>query len=157
MIDPAVKRVERRVVLVASGNALFVEIISEMLIDAGFRSSIWDPNEAPWLAIVRAQPCVIVCDCDSSNLDVQRLVIDATARGIPLLLSRTGDRSRSELGRTSRQRVAWFNFPIPSDAFRCIVESLAAPIPTSVVAAAAVASVETTGAPVLQIKGLGVA
>jgi hypothetical protein len=102
-------------------------MVSERLLETGFIPVIWDVAEAPWLAIVRVQPCIIVCDCDASATDAQRLVIDATARGIPLLLSGTTPNTPGDPAVTMRQRIDWLRFPITTEAFRTMVETLMAP------------------------------
>jgi hypothetical protein len=117
-----------RAVLVASRSELFVDMVSEMLLETGFIPVIWDVAEAPWLTIVRVQPCVIICDCDASATDAQRLVIDATARRIPLLLSGTTPSTAGDSAVTLRQRVEWLSFPITTDTFRAVVEALVAPM-----------------------------
>jgi hypothetical protein len=119
-----------RAVLVASRSELFVDMVSEMLLETGFIPVIWDVAEAPWLTIVRVQPCVIICDCDASATDAQRLVIDATARRIPLLLSGTTPNTLGDSALTMRQRVEWLSFPITTDSFRTVVEALVAPLAT---------------------------
>jgi hypothetical protein len=117
-----------RAVLVASRSELFVDMVSEMLLETGFIPVIWDVAEAPWLTIVRVQPCIIICDCDASATDAQRLVIDATARRIPLLLSGTTPNTLGDSAVTLRQRVEWLSFPITTDTFRTVVEALVAPM-----------------------------
>ena len=119
-----------RAVLVASRSELFVDMVSEMLLETGFIPVIWDVAEAPWLTIVRVQPCVIVCDCDASATDAQRLVVDATARRIPLLLSGASPNTRGDSAVTTRQRVEWLSFPITTDTFRTVVEGLMTPMVT---------------------------
>ncbi|HJR41046.1 MAG TPA: hypothetical protein VJ812_03105 [Gemmatimonadaceae bacterium] len=133
----------RGTILVASRDRIFADIVGEMVVECGFAVAYPEESEPAWLSVGRTLPCIAICDCDAPVEHVQRLFIEASAREIPLVLSRP--RAAHNLGRalTLSRRVVWLAFPIAHEAFCALLDELVpAVIPTSHRATLSLAGVE---------------
>ena len=108
----------RGTILVASNHAVFADIVGEMVATCGFAPAYSAGQEASWLALTRTQPCIVICDCSAPADGIQRLIVDASARHIPLILSDARMQQRVDEGSLLLPpQVAWLTFPISRDAF----------------------------------------
>lgn len=114
----------RGVVLVASRSALFADIVGGMVSDSGFAPAFWAESEPAWLSVTRTQPSIVICDSEAPRSDVQRLLSEASVRGVPVLLSRSPSGNDFEPVLSVGQRVGWFTFPSTRDAFQATLEGL---------------------------------
>ena len=93
-----------------------------MVADSGFTPAYPAEREAPWLSMARTHPCIAICDCDVSVEHIQRLVLEAWARHVPVLVSATG---RSTKARSLQpRRVARFKLPVSPEAFGSMLDRL---------------------------------
>jgi hypothetical protein len=119
--------VRQATILVASGDASFAELVGEMVTCSGFTAAYPERREAAWLALQRTRPRVVVCDCAAPADGIRRLIVEASARRLPLVLSdprvcQTGDaRARSLL-----HHVAWLTLPISRESFGEMLDALLA-------------------------------
>ena len=122
----------RGTVLVASRDALFLDIVGEMVVDSGFASASPVVSEPAWLTLTRTHPCIVICDCDAPALPTQRLIAEASARGIPLVLSEQGTEQRTEQHfehkLTLVHGVARLTFPVSHEAFCSMLDALLPPM-----------------------------
>ena len=126
----------RGTVLVASRDALFLDIVSEMVVESGFASASPEASEPAWLSLTRTHPCIVICDCDAPAVPTQRLIAEASARGIPLVLSeqrierQTEQRTEEHIEHrlTLVHGVAWLTLPISHEAFCSMLDSLLPPM-----------------------------
>ncbi|HEY2164925.1 MAG TPA: hypothetical protein VGH04_13085 [Gemmatimonadaceae bacterium] len=118
----------RGTILVASSHALFANIVGEMVTWCGFMPRYPLRREAPWLALTGKPPCVVICDCAAPADGIQRLIIDASARHIPLVLSDALMQQRLDDGSLILpQQVAWLTVPTSRDAFAAMLDALSTP------------------------------
>lgn len=130
----------RGTILVASSHALFTDLVGEMVGRCGFTAAYPAGREPSWLSLTRTQPCVVICDCSAPAEGIQRLITEASARQIPLVLSDARAKQRAEEGSlVLPQQVAWLTFPVTRDAFAALIDTVLQPVdiaPASRVAAA---------------------
>jgi hypothetical protein len=128
------ERVENRgTILVASSHAVFADIVGEMVAACGFAPAYSAGQEASWLVLTRTQPCIVICDCSAPADGIQRLIVDASARHIPLVLSDARMHRRVDEGSlVLPSQVAWLTFPISRDAFAAMLDALV-PSPADIV------------------------
>jgi CheY-like chemotaxis protein len=127
--DPRDRRRQRSrgTILVASDNTAWLSVIASMVVDSGFTPAYAAESEAAWLSTARTHPCIAICDCDIPVERIQRLVLEAWARHVPVLVSATG---RSTKARSLQpRRVARFKLPVSSDAFCSMLDGLLPPHP----------------------------
>lgn len=123
----------RGTILVASSHAVFADIVGEMVAACGFAPAYSAGQEASWLALTRTQPCIVICDCSAPANGIQRLIVDASARHIPLILSDARMQQRVDDGSlVLPQQVAWLTFPISRVAFAAMLDAML-PSPADVV------------------------
>jgi hypothetical protein len=87
-------------------------------------SAYFEGQEAS-LALARTQPCLVICDCAAPAEGMQSLIVDASARHIPLVLS--DERMKlcvDEGSLVLSQRVSWLTFPVSRDAFAAMLDAL---------------------------------
>jgi len=118
------RAISRGVVLVATRSASFADIVGGMVSDSGYAPVYWAESEPARLPVTRTEPCIVICDCDGPKDDVQRLVTEASARGVPVLLSRSQAGNEFEPILGVGQRVAWFTFPSTREAFKASLDGL---------------------------------
>jgi hypothetical protein len=112
----------RRTILVASANSVWASVIGEMVAQSGFTPAYPAERETPWLVVTRTHPCIAICDCDVPVDRIQRLMLEAWARHVPVLVTATG---RSNYARSLKpKRVARFRLPMSPEAFRSMLERL---------------------------------
>lgn len=114
----------RGTVLVVSRSGLFSDIVSEMVVDSGFASASPVASEPAWLTLTRTRPCIVICDCDAPVDSTQRLIAEASARSIPLVLSDTRSEHHIERMVTLARRVVWLTFPVSHAAFCSMLDGL---------------------------------
>ena len=117
----------RGTILVASRNGLFSDIVSEMVVDSGFAPASPVASEPAWLTLTRTQPCIVICDCDAPAATTQPLIAEASARGIPLVLSEQHAEHHIERTLTLARGVAWLRFPVSHEAFCVMLDALLPP------------------------------
>jgi hypothetical protein len=119
----------RGTILVASTNSAWTGVIGEMVVASGFTPAYPEEEETPWLVVTRTRPCIAICDCDVPVDRIQRLVLEAWAHHVPVLVTATG---RSIYARSLKpKRVARFRLPVSPKAFRSLLERLLAPVAQS--------------------------
>ena len=114
----------RNTILVASGSRVFVEIIGDMVVDCGRALATSAPAEPAWLAVTRTQPALVICDCAGPESDLKRLVAEAVARHIPLLMVGATPESVVPREWPLPDRVARLVFPIARDLFHATIDDL---------------------------------
>jgi hypothetical protein len=114
----------RGIVLVASRSDLFADIVGGMVSDSGFAPAYSVESEPAWLAVTRTHPCIVICDCAAPADDVQRLLAEASVRGVPVLLSRSPTGGEFAPVLSVGQRVGWFTFPSTREAFQATLDGL---------------------------------
>ena len=120
----------RGTILIASNHALFADVVGEMVVDSGFGVAYVVDEEAPWLSLTRTQPCIVICDCAAPAEGIQRLIVEASVRDIPLVLSDARMQRRVDEGSlVLPQRVAWLTFPVSRIAFAGMLDALLSPSP----------------------------
>lgn len=120
----------RGTILVVSSHALFVDIVGAMVTWCGFTPTYPRRLGAPWLASTGTPPCVVICDWAVPANGIQRLITEASARHIPLVLSDARMQQRAENGSLILpQEVAWLRFPMSRDAFAAMLDALLPPPP----------------------------
>ena len=115
-------RRNRGTILVASTNLAWASVVGEMVADSGFTPAYPAERETPWLSVTRTRPCIAICDCDVPMERIQRFVLEAWARHVPVLVSATGRSSTAQS--LKPRRVARFRFPVSPEAFRSMLERL---------------------------------
>src|SRR5215208_645920 len=78
-------------VLVTSTNQTFCDAVGHMVAASGFTPAFPVALEAPWLSVTRTQPSIVVCDYDAQVKGVKRLLAEASARRVPLLVAHEAD------------------------------------------------------------------
>ena len=115
----------RGTILVASSNALFTDIVGDMVVSCGFTPAYPVGQTESWLSLTRTQPCIVICDCAAPAEGIHHLISDASARRIPLVLSDTRMQQRpDESALPMPQHVAWLSFPVSLEAFSAMLETL---------------------------------
>jgi hypothetical protein len=140
----------RGAVLIGSGSAAFIDIVGQLVGECSFEVTVPAPAEPPWLAVARTQPALVICDCTSAALDVKGLMIEAVARGLPLLIVGAPNERAVARKWPLPQRIAWLELPIAVDRFRITLDALMTPRRTVVIGREAFAalyaeSVESRG------------
>lgn len=114
----------RGTILVASTNSVFADIVGGMVVDGGFMPAYPIGMETPWVMVARSQPCLVICDCDAPIGRIQRLVLDISARRIPLVLSRAPEACVDTRSLMLPPRFALLTFPISHLAFCAMLDAL---------------------------------
>lgn len=132
LMHPRPRGRQRGTVLIGSGSEAFLGIVGRMVGECAFEVATPAPAEPPWLAVTRTQAVLVICDCTSPVLNVQRLMIEAAARGLPLLLVGSPDERTAVRKWPLPARIAWLALPIALDRFRVTLNGLLTP-PSTVV------------------------
>lgn len=120
----------RGTILVVSSHALFADIVGDMVTWCGFTPTYPLSRTAPWLALKGTPPCVVICDCAVPADGIERLITEASARHIPLVLSDARMQQRVENESLILPReVTWLRFPMSRDAFAAMLDALLPPPP----------------------------
>jgi hypothetical protein len=117
-------RRQRSNVLIASDSTAFIDIVGEMVDECGFEVTTPAPVEPPWLSMTRTQPVLLLCDCTSVRLNVERLMKEAVARGVPLLIVAAPDEPWAIRDWAEPRRITWLEFPIDRNRFRATLDAL---------------------------------
>lgn len=116
----------RGTILIASADASFAELVGAMVARCGFTPVYPAIAEEPRLALRRTQPRVVICDCAAPN-GLRRLIVEASARRLPLVLSDPRvDQHGAARARSLLHHVAWLTFPISREAFGRMLDALLA-------------------------------
>lgn len=129
----------RGTVLVASTSTLFMNIVGDMVATCGFTPAFPATAEAAWLSVTRTQPLLVIADCDGSEAAIKRLVVEASARRLPLLMAR-GQHGETVPHVLLPDGAAWLTLPMEQVAFQAMIDGLLPP------AAAAVRRLTLAGA-----------
>ena len=124
-------------VLVASANAGLATTIARMVSESGFTPAFPAEFEGPWLSLARTQPRVVICDADAPVARFDRLIVEASSRRVPLVVTHAADQEAmaSRLGPV--ERVTWLRLPATPSAFRQLLRGLVPPISARGIARAA--------------------
>lgn len=115
----------RGTILVASSNVMFTDLVGDLVAACGFTPMYSSAHEEPWLSLARTQPCVVICDCTAPAEGIQRLIVEASARNTPLVLSDTRmPQSTAPKALSPLRRVAWLTFPASRHALSVMLDSL---------------------------------
>jgi hypothetical protein len=114
----------RGTILVASSSELFAEIVSDMVRHSGYEPTSCAPPQPRLLSRMRPQPALVILDGDAPVSHEDDLRADATALGIPILLSRTRAQREDGAPVTVVDGQTWLNFPITPDLFSDTLHSL---------------------------------
>lgn len=117
-------RRRRGVVLIGSASSVFVDIVGDMVRECGFDATTPTQAEPPWLSVTRTQPTLMICDCAGRELTVKRLVVEAAARRLPLLIVAAPQDQAAARTWPLPDHVAWLQFPIAREQFRATIEAL---------------------------------
>ena len=117
----------RRVVLIGSGSGAFIEILSEMVAECGFEIATAAAAEPSWLAVTRTQPALVICDCSGPEQHARALLVEAVARGLPLLLIAASHEEVTVRPWPFLERIACLEFPIARERFGMVLDALTMP------------------------------
>jgi len=117
-------RRHRNIVLIASESGLFIDIVGGMAGECGFEVTAPAPAEPSWLSVTRTQPALVICDCTGPAPNVKRLVVEAVARGLPLLIVATPQERAVAQSWPLPSCVAWLELPIAREPFRTAIADL---------------------------------
>jgi hypothetical protein len=115
-------------ILIVSGSPVFADILSTMVVAAGFRAAYPAGTESVELTMTRTQPRLVICDCANAVNNIQRFLIEIASRGLPLMLCEPLDVPAIDRELATARRVVWFTLPISADAFRSLIDGLLDPI-----------------------------
>ncbi len=115
-------------VLVASTNTAFATTVGQMVFDCGFTPAFPGEFEGPWLSLTRTQPRVVICDYDAQVGLVHRLIVETSARRVPLVIVHASDRSAALTAFAPVERVRWLKLPVSPAAFGQVLRDLAPPV-----------------------------
>jgi hypothetical protein len=119
----------RGTVLVASGSSLFMNIVGDMLVDCGFTAAFPAESEAASLSVTRTQPALVICDSGVPEANIEHLIVEVVARGLPLLMAWSQEEHDEYApGLVLPNRVAWLTFPIDREAFSSTIDGLLPPV-----------------------------
>jgi hypothetical protein len=121
-------RVQNRgTVLVASTNMVFAATVAHMVSECGFTPAFPARFEGPWLSLTRTQPRVVICDFDAQVALVQRLIVETSARRVPLVIVHQADTVAGGPTFAPVERVTWLGFPVSPAIFSRVLLDLVAP------------------------------
>lgn len=120
----------RGTILVASTDSAFLETVGAMVVGSGFTPAYPVDREAPWLSVTRTQPCIAICDCDAPVERIQRLVFEAWARRVPVLVSTAGE--SMDVQRLTPLYVGRLRLPLSLEAFCSVLDALLPSVPQAV-------------------------
>jgi hypothetical protein len=115
-------------ILIVSRSAVFADILSAMVVAAGFRPSFPAGTESVALTMTRTQPRVVICDCSNAVDNIQRFLVEVSSRGLPLMLCEPVDVPAIDRELATAQRVVWFTLPMSREAFKALVDGLLDPL-----------------------------
>jgi len=115
-------------ILIVSNSAVFADVLSAMVVTAGFRPSFPAGTESVALTMTRTQPRLVICDCSNAVENIQRFLVEISSRGLPLMLCEPLDVPAIDRELASARRVVWFTLPISRDAFRTLIDGLLDPL-----------------------------
>jgi hypothetical protein len=115
-------------ILIVSGSAVFADILSSMVVAAGFRPSFPAGTESPSLTITRTQPRLVICDCSNAVDNIQRFLVEISLRALPLMLCEPLDVPAIDRELATARKMVWFTLPISRDAFRAMIDGLLDPV-----------------------------
>jgi hypothetical protein len=129
MMDTGVvRRVKSKgTVLVASTNAAFAATVGQMVLECGFKAAFPTEFEGPWLSLTRTQPRVVICDYDAQVGLVHRLIVESSARRVPLVICHASERSAAVTAFAPVERVRWLKLPVSPAAFGLVLGDLVPP------------------------------
>lgn len=110
-------------VLVASDDGCFLDVVGAMVAEAGFRVAIaHDPGDARLL--LDASPRILVCDATALSSHVTQVLMEAVARGVPVLLLQS--RTAADWARPSVRLplVSSLSFPFTRVAFVAALDGI---------------------------------
>jgi hypothetical protein len=116
----------RGTALVASADAQFTNALSTMVSASGFRAESPREREAPWITVTRTQPTIVICDCAHPVARLERLLLETSARRVPLLLSRAAEQCLAPK-LPEHQRVEVFTFPVSRADLDALLDALVPP------------------------------
>jgi len=115
------------IVLVASANSVFTETVGALVAECGYTPAFPTGMEVPWLSVTRTQPRLVICDWDDRVRRLRRMIIEVSARGVPLLMAYTAGKRGSPMALVHVRRVAWQLFPVSAKELRLILAGLLPP------------------------------
>jgi hypothetical protein len=115
-------------ILIVSRSAVFADVLSAMVVAAGFRPSFPAGTESVALTMTRTQPRLVICDCSNAVDNIQRFLVEVSSRGLPLMLCEPLDVPAIDRELATARQVVWFRLPIASDAFRALIDGLLDPV-----------------------------
>jgi hypothetical protein len=122
------RETNRGTILIASRNALFADIVGEMVARCGFAPAYLVGHEASPMSLARTRPCIVICDCAAPAEGIQLLIADASSQRIPVMLSDTRMLPSDDVdGLMLPERVAWLRLPISRHAFSAMLDELLPP------------------------------
>jgi hypothetical protein len=129
MMDSGVaRRVKNKgTVLVASTDTAFVATVGQLVLDCGFAPAFPAEFEGPWLSLTRTQPRVVICDYDAQVGLVHRLIVESSARRVPLVVFHSSERSAASPAFAPVARVTWLKLPVSSAALGRVLGDLVPP------------------------------
>jgi hypothetical protein len=115
-------------ILIVSRSAVFADVLSAMVVGAGFRPSFPAGTESVALTMTRTQPRLVICDCSNAVDNIQRFLVEISSRGLPLMLCEPLDVPAIDRELAIARSVRWFTLPISRDAFRALIDGLLDPL-----------------------------
>lgn len=115
-------------ILIVSRSPVFADILSAMVVAAGFRPLFPAGTESVGLTMTRTQPRLVICDCSNAVDNIQRFLVEVSSRGLPLMLCEPLDVPAIDRELATARRVVWFTLPISREAFRTLIDGLLDPV-----------------------------
>ena len=114
-------------VLITSTNTVFAETVGAMVAASGFTPAFPKASEVPWLSVTRTQPSVVICDYDAPVSGINRLIAEASARRVPLLVAYTAERQPDKAAFALAEQATWLEFPVSPAEFLSALRVLVPP------------------------------
>ncbi len=128
MDSGVVRRVKSKgTVLVASTNTAFATTVGQLVRDCGFAPAFPTEFEGPWLSLTRTQPRVVICDYDAQVGLVHRLIVESSARRVPLVVFHSAERSPASPAFAAVERITWLKLPVSPVVFGRVLRDLVPP------------------------------
>lgn len=120
----SVDAIIEQTVLVASHDEELAGVVSGFLARTALRAGFPLEAEPAWLSFTRVQPRLLVCDGRDSGADDALLVVEATARRVPVLLLVPVGGADAWSETVATHHLATLEFPVGAPVFNAAVNAL---------------------------------
>lgn len=111
------------VILVASDDARFTDVVGAMVTEAGFRVAVVQ-SDGDAALLLDAEPRILVCDATARSSVVTKVLVGAVSRRVPVLLLQSN--TPADWARPSARlpRVSSLSFPFTRMAFVAALDGI---------------------------------